>query len=97
MSKVCKLCGYDCEELIKQIKDLENKFGEFTLKNAFKYQNCMEISKAKIFIERDLLLQALKLACKTLNTVCMTQNYILGLGQNETYFIKKAKEILKND
>ena len=45
----------------------------------------------------DIYLQALKLACKTLNAVCMTQNYTLGLGQNEQYFIKKAKEILKND
>lgn len=41
--------------------------------------------------------EALKLACKTLNAVCMTQNYTLGLGQNEQYFIKKAKETLKND
>ena len=94
MSKVCKTCGYDGEELINEIKNLKNEFDIFTLKNAFKYQNCMEIPIAKIFEERDILLQALRLACNTLATVCMTQNYTLGIGQGEKYFIKKAKEIL---
>ena len=104
MSKVCKLCGYDCEELIKEIKNLKSekfelilKYDEFILKNSFKFQNCMEISKAELFEENEILLKALQLACKTLNAVCMTQNYTLGLGQNETYFFKKAKETLKND
>lgn len=104
MSKVCKLCGYDCEELIKEIKNLKSekfelisKYDEFILKNSFKYQNCMEIAIVDVFEKNEMLFEALKLACKTLNAVCMTQNYTLGLGQNETYFIKKAKETLKND
>lgn len=42
-----------------------------------------------------LLAEALRVACKTLNVVCLTQDYMLGLGLNEKWFIKKAKENLK--
>lgn len=97
MSKVCKTCGYDCEELVEEIKNLKIKFDIFTLKNAFRYQNCVEISMAEVLEKNDILQKALRLACNTLNAVCMTQNYTLGLGQSEKYFFEKAKEILKND
>lgn len=85
MSKVCKLCGYDIKELLERIEDLEEELYKSKRIIMF-YKNINEINS-----------KALTLACKTLNSVCMTQNYALGLGQDEKYFIKKAKENLKND
>lgn len=57
---------------------------------------CLTIN-ADLEKDNEILLQALRLACKTLYAVCVTQNYMLGLGLKEQYFIKKAKETLKND
>lgn len=66
-----------------------------TIKNdAEEIKRLRDLNK-KIEKENNILFQALRVACKTLNVVCLTQDYMLGLGLNEQWFIKKAKENLK--
>ena len=82
----------DCP--LKLINKLRNNF-----KKEYEQLNKIKAEKEAINF---LLMESLKLACKTLHNVCITQNYMLGLGQDEIYFINKGlenirKEIKQND